>query len=607
MSRFIGRTCAWLRRIIEVGDPAALLPPAAVNQLAASLENAGVQSSQPFLGGEAEPSQLMHVTCSCPFCGQAMTSRPSMSANAVVLDVNGPLRKHHVPIRCDSPTCVHNGLYQWHNYYVLLGRHVFNGMPGSMQVIMLTSRFGVSIAFLEQLHLRLLREHVSFAGEADVARRFSQRRGTAHLLPKRLRLYLSQAWYVWRLMLCREMFVDEALPELDLRRPVEEYIAQAWPLLVAAFESTTARRARQAGMKTDVQVMDGNAKNRRLVCAAFLRHMLTCHRLGRSVCVGCPHTPLLGSAFCSDHASEESADVDYEIVTHEIPEPGGLEIGASLRLLVRQTSGKHEEVWVDEQFVDPRMSNAYFKRIGDKSRAAAADKRRKRMLDRQVRMKQIENDMDALAEIWTELTPENLEQILSERSTADDLSAVACNTHKETDSERQDCARTAGLLVACLSCGIITSMCEVLGCESLSQRYLFLSALVALYPELVAMVHDDACHLHKFCERRAHCSVAAARLAPPRMHYICDVFHMVGHTDSWCTLNCNPRAPHLVQYVDGVRTSVCEFTFTWFSQYKHQSKHMSEWGFKFFLQQMCAAHNDAIFDGDESHLTHRSS
>ena len=110
-----------------------------------------------------------------------------------------------------------------HNYYVLLGRHVFNGMPGSMQVIMLTSRFGVSIAFLEQLHLRLLREHVSFAGEADVARRFSQRRGTAHLLPKRLRLYLSQAWYVWRLMLCREMFVDEALPELDLRRPVEEH------------------------------------------------------------------------------------------------------------------------------------------------------------------------------------------------------------------------------------------------------------------------------------------------------------------------------------------------------------------------------------------------
>ena len=55
-----------------------------------------------------------------------------------------------------------------------------------------------------------------------------------------------------------------------------------------------------------------------------------------------------------------------------------------------------------------------------------------------------------------------------------------------------------------------------------------------------------------------------------------------------------------------VRTSVCEFTFTWFSQYKHQSKHMSEWGFKFFLLEMCMAHNEHVFEGDVSHLTHLS-
>jgi hypothetical protein len=183
---------------------------------------------------------------------------------------------------------------------------------------------------------------------------------------------------------------------------------------------------------------------------------------------------------------------------------------------------------------------------------------------------------------------------------------VACNTHKETEAMALQCARTAGLLCACLSSGIVTSMREVFGCEGLSQRYLFMSSLVDVYPALMAVVHDDACHMHKFCVAHAACSERACRLAPPHIHYICDVFHMVGHTDAWCKVNCNPSAPHLEPLVQDVRTSVCEFTFTWFNQYKHQTKHMSEFGFKFFAQEMCLAHNDCVFEGDTSHLTHRT-
>ena len=183
-----------------------------------------------------------------------------------------------------------------------------------------------------------------------------------------------------------------------------------------------------------------------------------------------------------------------------------------------------------------------------------------------------------------------------ERSTAEDLGASQCNTNKETEAHVQQCARTAGLFCACLSTGIVTCVREVFGCESVSQRYLFVSMLADLFPELLAIVHDDACHPRKFCAARAGESEAAARLAPPRTRYICDIFHMTGHTDAWCKVHCSPHAPDLKELVAGVRTSVCEFTFTWFSQYRHQSKHMSEWGFKFFLQEMCWAHNDAIFD-----------
>ena len=97
------------------------------------------------------------------------------------------------------------------------GRHAIK----DMHCIMLTSRFGVTIAFLEQLHLRLLREHVSFAGEADVARRYAKRKGCCEMLSKMLRLYLSQAWYFWRLGLRLGSFAAR-MPELDISRPVEK-------------------------------------------------------------------------------------------------------------------------------------------------------------------------------------------------------------------------------------------------------------------------------------------------------------------------------------------------------------------------------------------------
>ncbi len=92
---------------------------------------------------------------------------------------------------------------------------------------------------------------------------------------------------------------------------------------------------------------------------------------------------------------------------------------------------------------------------------------------------------------------------MSERSAAEDLGAVECKTHKEAEANSQQCARSAGLLCSCLSTGIVTSLREVFGCESLSQRYLFVSALVAQYPEIAAIIHDDACHLHKFSAARA--------------------------------------------------------------------------------------------------------
>ena len=213
--------------------------------------------------------------------------------------------------------------------------------------------------------------------------------------------------------------------------------------------------------------------------------------------------------------------------------------------------------------------------------------------------------MEGAAADWESLSEAEREALMPDRSSHEDLTAVRCNTHKESDEAVRDLAKTAGILCACLSSGIIVLTREMYGCESLSQRYLFVSALQAAYPDLKILVHDDACHLQIFCQARSSSSAVAACLAPPQLLYACDGFHMAAHVDAWFLAHCSPKAPHFHAALRDVRTSVCEFTFTWLSQYKNQTKHMSEFGFKFFSLEMVDAHNNEIFEGRQQHLTFR--
>ena len=463
---------------------------------------------------------------------------------------------------------------------------------------MLTTTFGVTVIYLQYLHHRMLREHVSFSGEADVARAMEAACGTEARLPGRLRLYLSHAWFLWRLLMrqdearrrhasgeFRSPSTSRAEPEgedVDLLLPIEIALQRFYPSWEALFHSVTAKEARDNGHRTDLQVIDGNAKNRRTVCAAALRHKIECTTLRTGVRVCCPRTPLLGSMFCSVHLPDASgADValDYDIVDHDRPGAAQPDVHQTLQLLVREkaTDGQghgHREFWIEEELVNPAAVATYFRKVGDDRAAQRFEKKCKRLATQPVRKRKL---AAAVEEADVEIAGAAL---LPERSSASDLDAVSCRTHKETPSMTREHEKSAGLLVSCLSSGVVPSVREILGCESLSQRYMFVADLKELYPELSTVVHDDACHLHRFARARGDVSAVAGSLAPPNMCYVCDIFHMAGHVDPWCLEHCNPRAPCFESVLAGVRTSVCEFTFTWLSQYKHQTKHMSEFGFK---------------------------
>ena len=185
----LGKKC--LANAIQDSDPAALISDHVVEKLVRGVWAANFRPQPPLLGGESDSKMLLHPDAVCEGCGTQRCPQPALASAAVILDVNGWIQKSHVPLRCRKRKgCNQAGQLQWHNYAVVNGKHLFRGKPCELQCFMLSASFGFTTAYLGQLHLRMLREHVSFAGEAWVASAAHDRcsDGTASL-GGHLRLY----------------------------------------------------------------------------------------------------------------------------------------------------------------------------------------------------------------------------------------------------------------------------------------------------------------------------------------------------------------------------------------------------------------------------------
>ena len=317
---------------------------------------------------------------------------------------------------------------------------------------------------------------------------------------------------------------------------------------------------------------------------------------------------MLGSIFCRTHLDWADACADepaqqIRIIDHRKASAVAGDGDELIQLKIEEGIGDEAETrWASESEVAPSLVAAYFLQVGEEVLHRIASRRAgKKALDKQ-RRAWIRRAMVDFQPIWDSLTPEERTETMSLFSSDADLHVVSCSTHKEGEDVRCKNQRTAGLLVACLTSGVVIAFQECFGAESLSQRSLFAAKVKALYPELVILVHDDACHMHKFTAARHQESAFAASLAPPALRHVCDGFHLAGHTDPWCLVNCNLDAPDVAEAMLGIRTSVCEFTFTWLSAYKYQTKHMSHHTFNWFMLEMLDAHNKFAAVGRTDHL-----
>lgn len=591
---------------IRNNDPVAFLDEAAVCALARGLCNDGVRFSPPVLGSERHCFELIHYNRQCPKCGSELRPRLDKGTSAKILHTSGMLEKRHIPLRCRTSSCQLTGAYIWHNYVSKDGKHMLCGSVSDMRCFMVSSSFGCTMDWLRQFQLRLLREHVSFIGEAYVAREFVGDADAAAAPLARLRLNIADAWFKWRIALrLSAIHGPSGIGKLDIRKSAEKCAEEFWEEAHEHFHQSTASKARQRGESCSVAVMDANAKNRRLSCAAVFQHRLRNRSLSKSVRVPCSKTPKLGSLFCADHQEWHdvcaSGAAAVEIVAHRKDE-ALIDSDDSGVLLQIKTPSEEPENWVREDDVHPQIAFEYYKACGEKTLQAAA-KKKCAVRRRSIAWKNyVERALSDLAPMWDSLSPDERVETMRLHSAEADLNAVGCSTHKEGEDCKSKCKHTAGVMCACLSSGVIIAVQECFGAESLSQRYLFLAALKERYPELTVIVHDDACHLHKFTDARKADSDLAAKIAPPLMRFICDWFHIKGHTDPWCLVTTHPKIAANAELVAGIRTSVCEFTFTWLSQYKHATKHMSEFTFRWFLLEVIDAHNDRVAAGRVDHL-----
>ena len=161
-----------------------------------------------------------------------------------------------------------------------------------------------------------------------------------------------------------------------------------------------------------------------------------------------------------------------------------------------------------------------------------------------------------------------------------------CNTSKEKIVRRK---KTAGVNLVLFPCGIILSVDELYGSESLSQVLLPIYALMkneGLREDVKVLIHDNACKFAAFVQKRRDETTLMSHLSTLDMRV--DRHHFKNHVGAKCRRNHNPDTCELL---DGVNTSCMEQVNSWFGRYRHSSRYMNESRFAFYLLLACHLNN----------------
>ena len=159
----------------------------------------------------------------------------------------------------------------------------------------------------------------------------------------------------------------------------------------------------------------------------------------------------------------------------------------------------------------------------------------------------------------------------------------------------------AGVFATIMNCGIIVSLTNLVGAESLTQVFMHVEELYHSHGDLPAEFgYDDGCHLRKFADLHKDVNDRARSFWDRVGQFIfVDRFHWRNHKGShkYCTDHCNPDHN---RRIDGANTKICEQSFRWFARHKYSVNHMTPGRFTFFFLILAERRNEILLSKRKS-------
>lgn len=148
------------------------------------------------------------------------------------------------------------------------------------------------------------------------------------------------------------------------------------------------------------------------------------------------------------------------------------------------------------------------------------------------------------------------------------------------------------MLALISSCGIFLAVTELIGSESLKQVHTFLFAVFFIHgvqpPEVLA--YDDACHLLRWWQLRAHLSIFIRwLLSHKKVQLVVDRFHFKNHVGKFCKQWVDPAK--CAALGPKTQTEAAEQSFSWLARSKHTLRHMTEGRFQFMVLHLMEQRN----------------
>lgn len=164
------------------------------------------------------------------------------------------------------------------------------------------------------------------------------------------------------------------------------------------------------------------------------------------------------------------------------------------------------------------------------------------------------------------------------------------------ERQRDQVHTNAGVFATILNCGIIVSLINLAGIESLSQVYMHVTDLYEAHGGRLPndFGYDDGCHLRYMSDKRKDVNDRARSFWEKVGQYIfVDRFHWKNHKNShrYCVEHCNPDTNSRIR---GANTEICEQSFRWFARHKYSVNQMTPGRFTFFLLILAIRRNEII-------------